>query len=136
MTTEQVQAVRAVGRLARVLECSLDGLTAAQYRVLAAVEAGGERATHLASGLALAKPTVTAAVDGLVDRGLLAREPVLGDRRSVRIALTDAGRAALHEADEAMTARLAAVLTAVEDPDSTVAALAALTPALDGAVAR
>ncbi|MFP5317042.1 MAG: MarR family winged helix-turn-helix transcriptional regulator [Acidimicrobiia bacterium] len=136
MADDDVQAVRAVARLARLLECSLDGLTPAQYRVLAAVDAGGERATHLAHGLALAKPTVTAAVDGLVERGLLSREPVVGDRRSLRIALTPAGRDALAAADAAACARLAAVLAAVDDPAAVTAALAGLAPALDGAMTR
>lgn len=133
MPNQEVQAVRAVSRLARLLECSLDGLTPAQYRVLAAVDAGGERATHLAHGLALAKPTVTAAVDGLVELGLLSREPVVGDRRSLRIALTAAGRDALTAADAATTARLAAVLAGVDDPAAVMTALARLAPALDGA---
>ena len=136
MTTQEVRAVRSVVRLARVLECSLGVLSAAQYRVLAAVDAGGERATHLAQGLALAKPTVTAAVDGLAERGLLAREPVAGDRRAVRIAHTAAGREALAEADAATAARLAAVLGGVDDPAAVLAALASLAPALDGALAR
>ncbi len=105
------QAVRVVARLARRLECATD-LSLSQFRVLAAVDDGGERATHLAHALALAKPTVTAAVDGLVERGLLVREPVPGDRRSLRIALTDAGRAALGEAEEAMAAALEAALPA------------------------
>jgi DNA-binding MarR family transcriptional regulator len=131
VTTQEVLAVRAVARLARVLECSLGGLTAAHYRVLAAVDGGGERATHLATGLALAKPTVTAAVDGLVERGLLCREPVVGDRRSLRISLTPAGREALAEADAATTARLRAVLAGVDDPDAVLTALASLAPALD-----
>ena len=111
-------AVRTVARLARTIECASD-LSLPQYRVLAAVDDGGERATHLARALALAKPTVTAAVDGLVERGLLAREPVPGDRRSVRIALTDAGRAALAASETSMAAALAAAL-----PPDTLAALA------------
>ncbi len=136
MGSQGVQAVRAVTRLARVLECALDEVSPAQYRVLAAVAAGGERATHLAHGLALAKPTVTAAVDGLVERGFLAREPVAGDRRSLRIALTPAGRLALDAADEALAARLASVLASVTDPDATLDALAELAAALDSLAAR
>src|SRR5205807_2543610 len=100
-------------------------LSLAQYRVLAAVEDGGERATHLARGLALAKPTVTAAVDGLVERGLLVREPVPGDRRSLRIALTATGRRVLAEADAAMADRLAGVMDAAGEGESSPA-LAAL----------
>jgi DNA-binding MarR family transcriptional regulator len=138
MTTDEARAVRAVARLARVLECSLGGLSLAQYRVLAAVDDGGERATHLAEGLALAKPTVTAAVDGLAERGLLAREPVPRDRRSVRIALTPAGRQVLRDAEAAMSSRLAGVLAqaGAVDGDTALSALAALGPLLEGTRAR
>lgn len=124
---DDVRAVRALVRLARLLECSTD-LSLSQYRVLAAVADGGERATHLARGLALAKPTVTAAVDGLVERGLLLRIPVPADRRSVRIALTEDGRRVLKEAEAAMVERLRAVVD-----DEGLAALGSLTvgPAAD-----
>lgn len=124
---DDVRAVRALVRLARLLECSTD-LSLSQYRVLAAVADGGERATHLARGLALAKPTVTAAVDGLVERGLMLRTPVPDDRRSVRIALTHEGQRLLEQVEAAMAERLRSVL----DEDA-VAALAGLTigPAAD-----
>ncbi len=131
MSSDAARAARAVARLARVLECALGGLTLAQYRVLAAVDDGGERATHLASCLALAKPTVTAAVDGLVDRGYLAREPVPGDRRSTRIVLTRAGRERLHEAEEAMAGALSKVLEQAGDPRPALNLLAGLALALD-----
>jgi DNA-binding MarR family transcriptional regulator len=131
MEDDATRAVRAVARLARVLESGLGGLTLPQYRVLAAVDDGGERATHLASCLALAKPTVTAAVDGLVVRGYLEREPVPNDRRSTRIALTEVGRERLAEAEEAMAERLAAVLRQAGDPEGALSLLAALGPALE-----
>ena len=51
-------------------------------------------------------------LDGLVERGFLAREPVPGDRRSVRIGLTSAGRVALATAEVAMAAVLEAALPA------------------------
>jgi DNA-binding MarR family transcriptional regulator len=124
-------AVRTVARLARALECGLTDLSMAQYRVLAAVADGGERATHLAHGLAVAKPTVTAAVDGLVERGLLVRQPVPGDRRAVRISLTAAGRAALAQAEAGMAERLAGVLERTAARTAVLRALDALGPALD-----
>ena len=132
METDAARAVRTLARLTRVLECALGGLTLPQYRVLAAVDDGGERATHLAACLALAKPTVTAAVDGLVVRGYLKRAPVPHDRRSTRIALTPAGRKRLAEAEEAMAESLTAVLESAEDRAHAVAVLAALGPALAG----
>ena len=124
---DERKAVRNLARLARSLECATGGLTLTQYRVLAMVDDGGERATHLAHALALAKPTVTAAVDGLVERGLLARDAVPGDRRSVRISLTQAGAAALQDAEAAMAERL----VAVAEP-AVVDALARMGPAIDG----
>src|SRR5205823_4866398 len=77
-------------------------LTLAQYRVFAFVAARAERSSPVARGLALAKPTVTAAVDGLVERKLLTREAVEGDRRSLRLAVTLAGEAAMRDVERLM----------------------------------
>src|SRR5437667_450557 len=91
----RARAVRGLALAARSLEQAAGDLTLAQYRVLAFVAAGAERSSLVARGLALAKPTVTAAVDGLVERKLLTREAVAGDRRSLRLAVTRAGASAL-----------------------------------------
>ncbi|MCA1692569.1 MAG: MarR family transcriptional regulator [Actinobacteria bacterium] len=131
MPDDAPQAVRTLSRLARLLECSLDGLSFPQYRVLAAVDEGGDRTTHLACDLAVAKPTITAAVDGLVIRGYLKREPVPQDRRSIRIALTPAGKRALQEAERTMGAALARVLADTGEPASLLKAIAGLGAALD-----
>ena len=80
--------------------------------------------------MALAKPTVTAAVDGLVERNLLTREAVEGDRRSLRLAVTSAGAAALREAERAMGERLDRVLEHAKDPQALVDALCDLDHAL------
>ena len=45
-----------------------------QYRVLGLLSSGHERATELASKLAVTKPTLTSLIDGLVERGYVARE--------------------------------------------------------------
>ena len=90
-------AIRTLSRLARVLErgCADGDLSLPQYRLLAMVGTGGERSTALAERLAVAKPTVTAMVDSLVERGMLCRSDVAGDRRAVRITITGGGRRAL-----------------------------------------
>lgn len=134
--TTEVRAVRAVARLARVFECCLGELSLTQYRTLAIVAEGGERATHLAHALALAKPTVTAAVDALVERGWLARQPVPGDRRAVRIALTATGREALDRAEAAMVDRLLRVLETTAAGSAALACLAQLGPAVEGSGRR
>jgi DNA-binding MarR family transcriptional regulator len=124
------RAVRGLALAARSLEHAAGDLTLAQYRVLAFVAAGTQRSSLVAEGLALAKPTVTAAVDGLVERKLLTREAVEGDRRSLHLAVTDAGAAALGTAEQSMGERLDQVLEFARDPDALLAALCDLDDAL------
>ena len=63
------RAARALTLAARALEraAAASDITLAQFRVLALVDAGDERSTLLADRLAVAKPTITAVVDGLVE---------------------------------------------------------------------
>ena len=128
--------VRTLARLARMLERGAGELSLPQYRVLAMVDEGGERASHLAERLAVAKPTVTAVVDGLVDRGFLKRTADCDDRRATRITLTSAGRRALYDAEAAMSTRLQEVLSHVDNPADVEAALQQLTIALERARAE
>jgi long-chain acyl-CoA synthetase len=95
------------------------------------VDEGGERASHLAERLAVAKPTVTAVVDGLVERGYLSRSADADDRRATRITLTSAGRQALWDAEAAMEQRLDDVLAHSDDPGALGEAMADLEQALD-----
>src|SRR3954468_17137616 len=97
---DRARAVRGLALAARSLERAAGDLTLAQYRVLAFVAAGHERSSIVAEGLALAKPTGTATVDWLVERGMLTRDAVAGDRRSVRLAVTRRGAAALRAAEK------------------------------------
>ena len=127
---QRARAVRGLALAARSLEHAAGDLTLAQYRVLAFVAAGTERSSLVAEGLALAKPTVTAAVDGLVERRLLTREAVAGDRRSFRLAVTPDGVAALRTAEQSMSERLDQVLEFSRDPDALLAALGDLDDAL------
>jgi long-chain acyl-CoA synthetase len=126
------RATRALALAARALERAAGerDLTLAQFRVLALVDGGDERSSLLAERLAVAKPTITAVVDGLVERGLLVREPVAGDRRAIRVALTPNGRAALEAAHGGMSAVLDRILDHAEDRGAIVGALADLDNAL------
>jgi len=108
--TNDVDAVRALARLSRVLERACSDLSLAHYRVLSAVAGGDERASRVAARLALGKPTISASVDALCRRGLLARDEVAGDQRAVALRLTKAGEQVLADAEQAMTERLCAVL--------------------------
>jgi DNA-binding MarR family transcriptional regulator len=118
-------------RLARILERACLDLTLAQYRLLALISEGEDRASQLAGQLALAKPTVSATVETLVERGLLRRETVAGDRRGVRLTVTGAGSRALETAERAMRTRLDGVLAHVPDLALVEEAFAHLHRALD-----
>ena len=96
-----ISALLAVLRVARVLERIDAGLSPQQYRILKLIGQGGERSARLAERLAVAKPTLTATADSLVAAGLVCREAELGDRRVVRLHLTEAGQAAVERADAA-----------------------------------
>jgi DNA-binding MarR family transcriptional regulator len=126
------RATRALALAARALERAAGerDLSLAQYRVLALVADGDERSSRLAERLAVAKPTITAVVDGLVERGFLVREAVAGDRRSIRVALTPSGTVALRAADNAMGEVLGRILEYADDGAGVVSALADLDDAL------
>ena len=64
----------------------------ANYRVLAAIASGDQRASRIATKLALGKPTISASVESLCKRGLLARSGVEGDQRGATLQLTSEGK--------------------------------------------
>jgi long-chain acyl-CoA synthetase len=99
---------RAAARLAKHVEIALAqvGLSSPQYRVLILLGRGSAVASALAANLVVSPPSVTALVDGLVARGLVARRSDAGDRRRVSHVLTHEGQRMLAEADAAVSSRL------------------------------
>lgn len=108
---------RSIAQVARVVEASLGGLTLSAYRILSLVAEGNERSSQIAGRLALARPTISNAVDQLVDRGFLARAASPQDRRAVILTITDAGRMAIAEADAAIAERLSPIFKRLDDPE-------------------
>ncbi|MEQ4203767.1 MarR family transcriptional regulator [Actinopolymorpha sp. B17G11] len=125
------RAVRTLVRVARLFKRADAGLSLAQFRTLELVSRGTERSTQIASRLATSKPAVTVVVDGLVAAGLLTRSSLAGDRRVIRLALTDEGRAALARAERAYCERLEPLLDEVSDRDRLLALLAELDDVMD-----
>ena len=111
MTSEPITAARAAARFSKSMEVALAdvGLSLPQYRLLAFLSGGPERATALAGWLDVSPPSLTALVDGAVARKLVERVASEEDRRCVRHVITEGGGEALARADEAVAARLAAV---------------------------
>jgi DNA-binding MarR family transcriptional regulator len=132
----EVQAIRALARVARLLERSSGDLNLAHYRVLSAIAEGNERASRIADMLALGKPTVSAAVESLTKRGLITREDVAEDRRATTLALTPAGEEELAAVDREMLGYLDDLLGRTEDPAQVLDSLGQLGNALDEVAAE
>jgi long-chain acyl-CoA synthetase len=111
VTTESIAAARAAARFSKSMEVVLSdvGLSLPQYRLLAFLSGGPERATALAGWLDVSPPSLTALVDGAVARKLVERVASEEDRRCVRHVITDVGAEALTRADAAVAERLATV---------------------------
>jgi long-chain acyl-CoA synthetase len=100
---------------------------------------GDEASTSLARKLAVSAPSVTAVVDGFVNRGAIERTHSEEDRRRVSLALTPIGRALLDEAEAVVSARLEGIANELENEASIRAALGSLdlwSEALEKARAR
>jgi DNA-binding MarR family transcriptional regulator len=95
-------------RLARRLRQEADaGLTPSQLSALAVVEREGPLTLGaLADHEKVAPPSITKVVAKLESIGLVARAVDPGDRRFVRVAVTDAGRALLEASRQRKTAWL------------------------------
>jgi len=82
------------------------GLTTSQLLVLELLETSGELTVGaIAREVGLAQGTVTSLIDRLVDRGLLFRRRARSDRRQVKVAVSDAGRALLAAAPTPLQTR-------------------------------
>ena len=90
-------------RLLRALRREDDGsgLSAPRLSALSVVAFGGPLSlAELAAAEQVRPPTMSRIVDFLVDEGLATRETAPNDRRSVRIAATDKGRALMEAGRE------------------------------------
>lgn len=133
---DAVEAVRALARASRILERASGDLNLAHYRVLSAVASGDERASRVAARLALGRPTVSAAVDSLCQRGLLTRDAAADDQRASVLRLTDRGRELLDGVEAEMVGRLDDLRARTPGGDRLVEALVWLGTAIDQATAE
>jgi DNA-binding MarR family transcriptional regulator len=127
----EVDAVRALARASSVLERSSSELSLGHYRVLSAIASGEERASHVAARLALGRPAVSAAVESLCERGLVARFEVDGDHRAVTLRLTSQGEHLLARVEGEMRGRLRDLAGRTPDGDRLLESLVWLGQAID-----
>jgi DNA-binding MarR family transcriptional regulator len=134
--TRAHEAVRALARASRVLERASSELSLAHYRVLSAIASGDERGSRIAARLAVGKPTVSAAVEALCQRGLLVRSGVEGDQRVAALRLTGDGEALLERVEAEMVSRIDALCARTPDGAQLMESLVWLGDAIDEVVAE
>lgn len=130
LDTEPMALIGRLGRVRRHLAQEMDrtfaehGLNSASFDMLATLlRAGPPHAltpNQLLDTMMITSGTLTNRIDQLVRAGLVARAPNPEDKRSVTVALTEAGRKVIDRAvtDHVRTQkRLASVLTAEERED-------------------
>ncbi|MGV9317774.1 MarR family winged helix-turn-helix transcriptional regulator [Streptomyces sp. NPDC003660] len=90
-----------------------------EFDVLATLRRSGRPLTAkaLAASVMIGSAALTNRVDRLVARGLVVRESVPGDRRSLHIALTDAGRDLVDRVVEGHVRNQRKILSGLEDAD-------------------
>jgi DNA-binding MarR family transcriptional regulator len=71
------------------------GLSYRQYRALVRIEEGYRSVTELSELFGLAMPTVSSSIETLVKKGFVRRDAEAGDRRRIRLSLTEEGRLAV-----------------------------------------
>jgi DNA-binding MarR family transcriptional regulator len=130
--------VRSLARLGRIVEQTGQhaGVSLAQYRLLLFVAREPQRAGELATRAAVSRPTLTNLVNTLERDGFIRRERLAADRRGIRLEVTEAGAAALAEAEHILIGRLGELLDDVDDVERILCAFADLDAALDREVER
>lgn len=123
---------RVIARLARVFETRLadEPMSLPQFRLLSFLSEGEWAASVLADRLEVSRPSVTALVDGLVERGWVERRESPDDRRRVLHQITPAGRRELSSASDRLAAALEDLFAHL-DPDERARADAGLDAVAD-----
>ncbi len=114
---------RVVAWLSKRVEVALADmdLTLSQYRVLGILAEGSSAASGLAQRASVQRPSITALVDGLVARGLVARNPNTDDRRRIALQLTDEGARVIAAADRSIDEYLTSIAACLPEKGETTA---------------
>jgi DNA-binding MarR family transcriptional regulator len=127
------------GRQLQARRVAKHGLTLPQFVVLQLLKRRGSRLTlgEIADALQLPASSLTSIADRLVARGLAVRDPVPADRRSVALAITDAGRCLVEAVDAERRQDLACLLqgSTLEDLSRFATVLTGIRTGLEHALA-
>jgi DNA-binding MarR family transcriptional regulator len=125
-TPAPLLAVRAVVAIYREFEqlTRRSDISLAQYRLMLYLRTGPKRAGEIAAAIAVAKPTVSLALNALRDKGWINSTTDEEDGRATRILITAAGKTRMEAFEGELAARIAPMLGGA-DAETLCAALAA-----------
>ncbi|WP_416896431.1 MAG: MarR family winged helix-turn-helix transcriptional regulator [Minwuia sp.] len=138
-TDASLIALRRILRATELYERSLAqsaGVTPAQLRVLQIVDSRPSATPKtLSQQMSVSQATITALVDKLVARDMVARTPSVTDRRQTDITITEAGHACLAQAPDALQQRYVRAFEGLADWEQAqlVASLERVAAMLDAA---
>ena len=100
-------------------------ITVEQFHVLRYARRGAGSMSELARAKSISRPAISQGVDGLVEKGLIARQQNADDRRFVNLALTPSGDELLNKIFQENRAWMAEKMAALsaEELNSAIAAL-------------
>ena len=93
------------------------GISVEQFHILRYINRGTNSVSALAEERSASRPAISQAVDVLVNKGLLSRQHESGDRRYVKLALTEAGSALLKSIFESNRAWMISKLNTLDHED-------------------
>ena len=102
----------------RSLAAVADEVTLPQYRALVVLQSRGPQPSHvLATELQIVPSSATRLADRLVAKGLIVRAPSDGNRREVRLQVTDSGAALVGAVSRRRRQELRTVVSAMDGAD-------------------
>jgi len=99
----------------RELRDELQSVTIHQLTALGHLKGGSVTMRELSKELDVTESSATAVTDRLVRQGLVERQSDPHDRRVVRLALSESGRALVERLDEAASSKIGQMLTGLTD---------------------
>jgi len=129
-----IDAVRALSRVSRVVNPAIGDLSPADYRLMAIIVSGEERAARVAARLALGKATISATVDSLSKRGLIVRSQVPGDSRATALSLSEEGLALFDLVEGRMARQLELLCERTPNGEQVIESLTWLGTVIEAAV--
>ncbi len=90
-------------------------ITVGQFHILRRIRAGIQTVSELATAKHISRPAISRAVDELVEKGYISRQPSTTDRRKIELILTEMGAAHMNAISKTVRQWMAEELATLDD---------------------